>query len=111
MRPDGLNRRRRRQCGDRSEQQAPVAYGRNADLLQVLDCQVREDRLPDPVVEKRSLIFAKAETAKPLADIHGSAPHGSTGYLRSRGEVSSVAILGATARSAIDRIPTHSARS
>jgi len=71
---------------------APVAYGRNADLLQVLDCQVRQDCLPDSVVEKRSLIFAKAETAKPPADIHGRAPHASIGYLRSRGGVSSVAI-------------------
>ena len=67
-------------------------YGRDADLPQVLDCQVREDRLADPVVKKRSLIFAKAETAKPLADIHGRAPHASTGYLRRRGGVSSVAI-------------------
>jgi hypothetical protein len=64
----------------------------NADLLQVLNCQVREERLPDPVVEKRSLIFAKAETAKPPADIHGCASHARTGYLRSRGWVSSIAI-------------------
>jgi hypothetical protein len=54
-----------RQCGYRSEQHAPVTYGRNADLLQVLDCQVWEDRLPDSVVEKCSFIFAKAETALP----------------------------------------------
>ena len=74
-----LGRRRRRQCGDRGEQHAPVAYGRDADLLQVLDRQVREDRLPDPVVAKRSLIFAKAETAKPPADVHGRAPHGIIG--------------------------------
>src|ERR1700722_14020549 len=74
MRPDRLGRRLRRQCGDGSEQHAPVAYGRNPDLFQILDCQVRENRLPDPVVEKRSLILAKAETAKPLADIHGPTP-------------------------------------
>ena len=60
MRPDRLGRRRRGQRGDRGEQHAPVAYGRYADLLQVFDCQVREDRLPDPVVEKCSLVFAEA---------------------------------------------------
>ena len=49
------------------------------DLLQVLDCQMREDCLPDPVVEKRGLIFPKAETPKPPADIHRRAPHGLTG--------------------------------
>jgi hypothetical protein len=53
---------------------------------------VGKHRFIDPVVAKRGLIFVKAETAKPSAHIHGRAPHGSAGYLRSRDGLSSIAI-------------------
>jgi hypothetical protein len=76
---------------DRNDKPSPIAYPRNAELLQILHREVRKNRLVDPVVAERGLIFAETETTKPPADIHGGAPHGRTEYLRSLTTVSSVA--------------------
>ena len=100
---------RRRQGGDRGEQHAPIAYGRNADLLEVLGRQVREDRLLDPVIAKRGLVLAKAETAKPPADIHGRAPHGLAGYSSSRRELSSGTVGAQPTEERKDRLVLQSA--
>jgi hypothetical protein len=69
--PCRVGRRWRRQCGDRGEQHAPVAYGGNADLLQVLDCQVRKDRLTDPVVAERGFVLPETQVLEPGRDVHG----------------------------------------
>jgi hypothetical protein len=47
--------------------------GTNADLLQVLLGQVREDPLVDLVVAERSLILSKAKAPQPDHDVHDGA--------------------------------------
>jgi hypothetical protein len=46
----------------------------NADFLQVLLCEAREDPLVYLVVAERSLVSFEAQAPQPNHDIHGGAP-------------------------------------
>jgi hypothetical protein len=52
------------------EQHAAVPHNGNAEVLQVLRGQVRQDRLVDFVLAERRLIPLKAEAPQPTPDIH-----------------------------------------
>ena len=58
------------QGGDPSEQPLAVADRGNADLLEVLGGQARQDPRIDVVVAERRLILAQAQAAQPSPDIH-----------------------------------------
>ena len=47
----------------------------DADFLQVLLCQVREDPLVDLVVAESRLVLFKAQAPQPDHDVHGGAPN------------------------------------
>ena len=69
-------RRRPYEARDRLEQSFAVAE-RQSELFQITIRNVREHVRVDRIVAKGGLVAAEAETAKPLADIHGRASHGS----------------------------------
>jgi hypothetical protein len=54
---------------------SPIANCRGADLLEVVRHQPDHHVAVDPV----AFALAEVETAKPLADIHGRAPHALSG--------------------------------
>jgi hypothetical protein len=64
-----------RQCGNRSEQFAPVPDGRHSHLPQVFRSQVRKDLLVDTMIVKRRFVLAEAKVTKPPADFHCDTPH------------------------------------
>ena len=65
-----VGRRRRRQCGDGGEQLSPIAHGGDTDHLEVIDRQVRKDRLVDAVVAKRGLVTLETYALQPRPDVH-----------------------------------------
>jgi hypothetical protein len=64
------------QCCDCVEQSQPVASSGDADVLEDVVRQPRQQVRVDLVVSEIRLVLAEPETAKPPADIHGRAPHG-----------------------------------
>jgi len=97
VRRRGLGRRRGNacgscagQCGDCNKQPAPIANRRDANIFEVVCRQPRQHVRVNLVVSELLLVLTEAEAAKPIADIHGRAPHGSTGYSRSSGRLSSL---------------------
>jgi hypothetical protein len=80
---------RSREAGDRVEKSFAVAQ-QQSELFEVAVLEIGEHVHLDCVVAKGGLVLTEAETTKPHAEIHGRAPHGSAGYLCSRGGVSSI---------------------
>jgi hypothetical protein len=82
--PRGLRRRRRSvrrglnacHSGDGGKQSASIPYRNDADVSEVVCRKLRQHVQIDFVVSKLLLVLTEAETAKPLADIHGRAPYG-----------------------------------
>ena len=56
--------------GDRVEQPSSVANNRNANVLEVVNRQPRQQVRVDLVVPELFLVLAEPKTAKPPADIH-----------------------------------------
>jgi rubredoxin len=52
-----------------------MANGTDADFLQVLLCQVREDPLVDFVVAECRLVFFEAQAPQPDHDVHDGTPN------------------------------------
>ena len=79
----GKRERRRTTCagyyGDRVEQPSSIANNRNANVLEVVDRQPRQQVRVDLVVPELLLVLAEPKTAKPPADIHRRASHGLAG--------------------------------
>ena len=55
---------------DRSEEAMAVADGDDAELLQILNRQPRQDVEIDPVLPESPVVFREAEPAQPVADVH-----------------------------------------
>jgi len=70
-------------AGDRLQHSFAVAE-RQSELFEVAISEIGEHVRVDPVVPELALVFAEAKAAKPLADIHGRAPHGSMGIIAQR---------------------------
>ena len=89
---------RRRTCagyyGDRVEQPSSIANNRNANVLEVVNRQPRQQVRVDLVVPELLLVLAEPKTAKPPADIHRRASHGWQDD-RSRAAASPAAPIGA----------------
>ena len=62
------------QGGDGVEQLAAVPDDPYAKILQVLRCQVRQDRVIDRVFAECSLILSEAKAPQPISEVHGGAP-------------------------------------
>ena len=62
------------QGGDGVEQLAAVPDNSYAKVLQVLRCQVRQDRVIDGVLAECSLILSEAKAPQPTSEVHGGAP-------------------------------------
>jgi hypothetical protein len=58
---------------------SPITESRDADFLEVVARQPRQQLRVDPVVSEIRFILFEAETAKPPANIHGRAPHAFAG--------------------------------
>ena len=56
--------------GDRVEQPSSIANNRDANVLEVVNRQPRQQVRVDLVVPERLFILAEPKTAKPPADIH-----------------------------------------
>ena len=65
--------------GDRVEQPSSIANNRNANVLEVVNRQPRQQVRVDLVVPELLLVLAEPKTAKPPADIHRRASHGLAG--------------------------------
>ena len=65
--------------GDRVEQPSSIANSRDADVLEVVRGQPRQQVRVDLVVPEIRLVLAEPKTAKPPADIHRRASHGLAG--------------------------------
>ena len=94
--------RRASQSGNGREQPAPVADRRDADVLEVIRRQLRQDGRVNLVVSKALRVLAEAETAKPHADIH-CALHGrhSAPCLAHQAALPSIAVAAADRRSTL----------
>jgi hypothetical protein len=57
------------QCRDGVEDYPAMTNRANADFLQILLRQLRQDALADLVLAKASLILSKAKASEPVADI------------------------------------------
>ena len=68
-----------RQRSDRVKQPSPVANNGNADVLEVVNRQPRQQVRVDLVVPELLLVLTEPKTAKPPADIHRRASHGLAG--------------------------------
>src|SRR4030095_14687226 len=73
------------QGGDGIEQLAAVPDNIYAKILQVLRCQVRQERVIDAVLAECSLILSEAKAPQPISEVHGGAltPPGAIGCLLS----------------------------
>ena len=90
LRPSAhVGRRRRRQRGDGGEELSPITHGGDADLLQVIDRQVRKDRLVNPVVAKRGLVLPETQISQPRPNVHAPAPKKDFHYRRANWAVQS----------------------
>src|SRR5437660_8860311 len=58
------------QGGDGVEQLAAVPDNTYAKILQVLRCQVRQDRVIDRVLAECGLILSEAKAPQPTPDVH-----------------------------------------
>ena len=68
-----------RYCGDGVEQPSSIANNRNANVLEVVNRQPRQQVRVDLVVPELLFVLAEPKTAKPPADIHRRASHGLAG--------------------------------
>ena len=62
-----------------------MANRADADFLQVLLGEVREDPLVDLVVAESRLVFFEAQAPQPDHDVHGGAPQSAMGSIFCRG--------------------------
>jgi hypothetical protein len=62
--------------GDRGQQPPPMPKSRDAQLLQVLRRQGRQNLAVDLIVAKGSLVLPEAEALQPSRDIHARSPEG-----------------------------------
>src|ERR1700747_956048 len=60
--------------GNGTEEHPAMANGTDADFLQVLLCQVREDPLVDFVIAECRLVFFEAQVPQPDHNVHDGRP-------------------------------------
>jgi len=73
-----LGCRESHEASDRLQQPFAVAE-RQSELFEIAIGEIGEHVHVDRIVAKGGLVAAEAETAKPPADVHGRASHGSVG--------------------------------